>query len=320
MKRFWRTFAHWQNWLGLILVSIFLIASLAAPLISPEDPKNPGAFRRVPGYIVADLTPHPPSERAWLGTLPGQYDVFHAIVWGIPNALAFGLEVVLASAIFGVLFGAVAGYSGGLVNNFMMRITDAFLSFPVIAGVVFLNQLWFSTMVSLGGVFFPARNDWIIPPSGPVTLIQWLFQQIDPLTLTLILFSWMSYARLTNTMVTTLKQADFIQAARALGASRPRVILSHLIPNALAPAVVLAARDVGSLVILQATFTLIGLSGGSVWGEMLAMGRNWIIGPGGGILAYWWAFIPATLVLMLFGMGWNLLGDAMNELLDPHTV
>jgi peptide/nickel transport system permease protein len=81
---------------------------------------------------------------------------------------------------------------------------------------------------------------------------------------------------------------------------------------------VLAARDVGSMVILQATFTFIGLDGSSTWGNMLVMGRDWVLGPGGDIFAYWWVYIPATLVLVLFGVGWNLLGDGLSELLDPR--
>ena len=318
MKRIIRTFNHWQNWLGLLMVSLFIAGSLLAPLISPDDPKNPGPFMKVPGLFSADLTPHPPGPKNILGTMPGQYDIFHALVSGIPNALSFGLKITLTSAIFGVLYGAVAAYAGGWLNGLMSRIADSFLAFPVIAGVVLLEQLWNSVMADQGAVFYDQRM--AIEPTGPITPIQWLLAQINPLTLILILFSWMPYARITNIIVTTLKQSDFIQATRALGASPARIILRHLIPNALSPTVVLAARDMGNLVILQASFTFIGLSGGSVWGEMLAVGRDWIIGPGGGSLKYWWTFLPVTLALILYGMSWNLLGDAVNELLDPHST
>jgi peptide/nickel transport system permease protein len=318
MKRLTRIFSHWQNWIGLVLISAFMLAGLFTPTISPHRTANPGPFERVPGTLSADLVPHPPSRLSPLGTLPGQYDVFHALIWGIPNALSFGLQVTLTSLVFGALFGAAAAYAGGTVNNVMMRIADSFLAFPPIAGVVLLQQLWFSVQIDQGAFYF--RNELVIQPVGPLTPIQWLFQQVNPLTLTLILFSWMSYARLLNTMVTTLKQTEFIQAARALGADPARVILRHLIPNAVSPALVFAARDVGNVVLIQATFTFIGLSGGSVWGELLAKGRDWIIGPGGGILAYWWTFLPVTLVFIIFGMGWNLVGDAMNELLDPHST
>ena len=317
MKHLQVTFSHWQNGLGLLLAVLFLLASLLAPWISPDDPLNPGAFMHVKGSYSADQTPHPPSAKFILGTLPGQFDTFHALITGIPNALFFGLKITLASSIFGILFGAIAAYAGGSINNLMMRIADSFLAFPIIAGVVLLQQLWITVMTSSGGIY--SRSVWILPPDTPLTPIQILFQWIDPLTLVLILFSWMPYARLMNIGVTALKSADFIQATRALGANPARVILRHLIPNAISPSIVQAARDMGNLTILQATFTFIGLTGGSVWGEMLSMGRNWIIGPGNGIMTYWWAFVPATLALMLFGMTWNLLGDAINEFLDPHS-
>ena len=87
------------------------------------------------------MQPRPPSDKALLGTLPGQYDVFHAIVWGIGEALRFGLTVAVVSALIGVFLGAVAGYAGGWSTAPIMRITDAFLAFPVIAGVVFIQQL-----------------------------------------------------------------------------------------------------------------------------------------------------------------------------------
>ena len=136
--------------------------------------------------------------------------------------------------------------------------------------------------------------------------------------LVLILFSWMPYARMTNAIVISLKQVEFVQAARAIGTRPARIILRHLIPNSVSPSVVLAARDVGSMVLIQAAFTFIGLDGSSTWGNILAMGRDWILGPGGGIFSYWWVYIPATLALVLFGIGWNLLGDGLSELLDPR--
>ena len=119
-------------------------------------------------------------------------------------------------------------------------------------------------------------------------------------------------------MVVTLKQVEFVQAAHAIGTKPFRIILRHLIPNSVAPSIVLAARDIGSLVLLQAAFTFIGLDGSSTWGNIIAMGRDWILGPGGGVLTYWWVYVPATLALVLFGIGWNLLGDGLSELLDPR--
>ena len=133
-----------------------------------------------------------------------------------------------------------------------------------------------------------------------------------------ILFSWMPYARIMNTLVQKIKQAEYIQAVRALGAGHPRIIFRHLIPNAIPPVIVLAARDVGAMVLLQAIFTFIGFGGNSPWGMVLVKGRDWIV-TAGGIFTYWWVFLPVTLALILFGIGWNLLGDGLNDALNPHT-
>ena len=294
-----------------------------APVLSPYDPEAPGPFKKV-GHTRLETfkpEPHPPSDIALLGTLPKQYDVFHTLVWGTRDALSFGLLVVLVSGAFGVIFGAVAGYAGGSVNRLMMHISDSFLAFPVIASVVFLQQLMAIAIQSAGGTFYFNTQYFgrIVDVVGSPSLIQILLGLVNPLMLSLILFSWMPYARLVNTTVISIKNMDFIQASRALGANSTRIVFRHLIPNSIAPSIVLMARDVGSVVILQATLTFIGLGGNSPWGEMLSIGRNWIISPGGGMFAYWWVFVPATLAIMLFGIAWNLIGDGLVDLLDPRS-
>lgn len=318
MRSIRRFFRHWQNWLGMGLVLFFIIVAIAAPQISPEDPRYPGPFQPVKSFRPSDTAPKTPAEAPPLGTLPARLSIFHALVWGTRDALDFGLKVAIAAALFGVIYGAIAGYAGGWLNGLLMRIADAFLTFPVIAGVVLLKQLWQVSFEAAGGGIY--NGIIVFEPTGGISPVLRLLEWINPLTLTLILFSWMPYARLTNSMVATIKQAEFIQAGRALGASPMHIILRHIIPNSISPSVVLAARDVGSMVILQATFTFVGLAGGSVWGQMLVMGRNWIIGPGGNILHFWWTFLPATLALVFFGIGWNLLGDGINDLLDPHGL
>jgi peptide/nickel transport system permease protein len=138
--------------------------------------------------------------------------------------------------------------------------------------------------------------------------------------LTLILFSWMPYCRLINATMTHLKQSEYVLAARSLGAGQARIILRHLLPNAIPPAVVLAARDIGAMVILDAAFTFIGVGGSVEWGTLLVLGRDWAIGIGGNPLTYWWVYLPATLTLVLFGVTWNLLGDGLNTTLNPRTA
>lgn len=312
-----RFFSRWQNWLALALVGFFVGMAVFAPLISPDDPSQPGVFRRV-GRSTEPI-PQAPAPGSPLGTLPGQLDVFHALVWGARQALVFGLTVTLLTATFGIFWGMSAALRGGWLFELMMRVADAFLAFPVIAGVAFLNQLLLSAMLAGGADYFSPTQGWAIEQTAAPSLLQLILQRVDALTLTLILFSWMPYARLMAAQTQHLKQAEFVQAARSLGAGSLRVLMRHLLPNAVSPAIVLAARDVGAMVILQSTFTFIRIGGASPWGEILSQGRNWMIGPGGALLTYWWVFVPATLAIIFFGIGWNLLGDGLNDLLDPYA-
>lgn len=318
-------FARWQNWLGFLLVLLFVVMAVAAPALSPMDPKKPDIFKQV-GRTRAerlDIKPHPPSEIAPLGTLPYQYDIYHTLVWGGRDALRFGLGVVLIAGVFGVVYGAVAGFAGGFVNTVLMRVADAFLAFPVIAGVVFLQQLMAIAIEAAGGFYlFNSFNPQYFG-KGPMynivgnpAPIQVILSYVNPLMLCLILFMWMPYARIVNSIVIGLKNTEFIHASRALGSSSLRTVFRHIIPNSISPAIVLMARDVGGVVILQATLTFIGLGGNSPWGDMLSQGRNYIISADG-LLTYWWVYIPATAAVMLFGIAWNLLGDGLNDLLDP---
>jgi peptide/nickel transport system permease protein len=129
----------------------------------------------------------------------------------------------------------------------------------------------------------------------------------------------MSYARIVNTNVVQLRRIEYVEAARSVGVGNARIILRHILPNAIAPAIVLAARDVGAMVILESAFAFIGMGGAVEWGMMLVAGRDYVIGIGGNPLAYWWTFLPASAALALFGVAWNLVGDGMNTVLNPRA-
>jgi peptide/nickel transport system permease protein len=115
-----------------------------------------------------------------------------------------------------------------------------------------------------------------------------------------------------------LKNMEYIEAARVSGSRRSKIIFRHILPNAISPAIILAARDIGGMVILQTTFTFIGLGGNSPWANVLANGRDWIINQGF-TFTYWWVFLPVTLALILFSIGWNFLGDGLNDVMNPHS-
>jgi len=319
MKRLRRFFSRWQNWIATLLILGFIGVAIAAPVISPDDPKQPGPFMRVGKATRGE--PQPPDETAVLGMLPFGMDVYHALVWGSRDALQFGLIVTVSTALFGIFYGALSGVVSQRVGGLLMNIADSFLAFPPIAGVVFLNQLYAATVIAMGGFYYSNQFvGQVIEVNGPATLIQTLLESINPLMLSLIVFSWMPYARLVNSIVLTLRQTDFVQASRALGGNPFWVIRRHLLPNSITPAMVLAARDVGGVVLLQATLTFIHIGGDSVWGSMLSQARNWVIGPGGSLFTYWWVFLPPTFAVMLFGIAWNVFGDGLSDALDPRTL
>jgi len=302
MRGLRRAIKNTQVWLACLILGIFFLVAILAPVLAPpDDPANPGTTRVV-GRARVGL-PEPPSREALLGTTPGQLDVFYSVVWGTRSALRFGLVVTLITALIGTLLGAVSGYAGGFLHSLVLRISDGFLAFPVLAAVWLIGQ-----------VMLPATV-W----DEPTQLMKiFLELKLTPVLVALVLFSWMPYARLMSVNVRQLKRADYVLAARAVGVRGSRIIRRHLLPNAMAPVIVVAARDVGAMVVMAAAFDFIGMGGGTVWGELLTVGRDYVVGTGGNPLTYWWVFLPATLALVLFGIGWNLLGDGLNAVLDPR--
>jgi peptide/nickel transport system permease protein len=318
MRLVQRFFSRWQNWISVLLILTYLGVAVTAPYLAPLDPEEPEVFMRV--GRATDGKPQPPSEKAILGMLPFGIDIFRPLIWGSRDALQFGLIVTISTALFGVLYGAISGFAQNRLGNLLIRISDSFLAFPPIAGLVFLQQLLFTTIGFMGNLnfyspFFPQTID----PEGPTPVIVSLLTRVNPLMLSLIVFSWMPFARLVHSIVLTLKQTDFVQAARALGGSPFWIIRKHILRNSIGPAIVLAARDVGGVVLLQATLTFVQIGGDSIWGQMLSQGRNWVIGPGGNLFRYWWVWLPPTLAVMLFGIAWNMFGDGLNDSLEPTS-
>ena len=332
MRRLRYFFSIRLNWAALTIVVLFVAVALAAPWLAPsDDPVHPTPYRYVGG--VTQLAPLPPGPGVPLGTvayvmdtLGGRellhFDIYHSLVWGTRAVLRFGLLTAAAAALLGTFIGAVSGYAGGTVNFALMRITDAFLAFPVIAGVWLFQVVMQTTDLHL----MDFNN--LVPIEVPSTFFQQMVLTLglDPVMLTLVLFSWMAYARVINANMARLRQAEYVEAAIVMGQRPLRIVFCHLLPNAIAPVVVLLARDVGGMVVLQTAFAFIGVSGAvnstaiPEWSRVLMMGRNWIIGANGNPFLYWWLYLPVTVALVLFGIGWNLLGDGLNLTLNPHEV
>jgi peptide/nickel transport system permease protein len=319
-----QSLSNWRNFVPVLLVGLFFVVAAVAPIISPPaDPNNPLPFKLVESI---EINPLPPGPDIPLGTsvyyespeMLLHYDVWHSLIWGTRHALQFGLTVAIISAFLGVLIGSISGYMGGWVNNLAMRVTDAFLAFPMVAGYWFFAQIlssyeWANTYYGLDSVV------------AQLSSRQRLFAAlgVNPLLFAFILFSWMPYARLINANMLRLKGAEYILAARTIGVKPRHIISRHLIPNAITPVIVLLARDIGGMLILYTAFEFIGIGssireGISEWGRLLFLGRTWIIGLGGNLLLYWWLYIPVTLALMFFGIAWNILGDRLNIILNPR--
>ncbi|PKN98355.1 MAG: hypothetical protein CVU42_12545 [Chloroflexi bacterium HGW-Chloroflexi-4] len=318
MRNTRRFFSKWHNWLGLFLVSVFLFMAVAAPMLSPQDPENPGSVKII-GNPLRERQPQPPSAEAPLGTFSNQSSVYHTLIWGTRSAVFFGFSVALVSMTLGVIIGTVSAYSNRWINDLLMRITDAFLAFPMIAGVVMFRQVVTILLTNAGVQRFMTASGTvsIFSPENMSPGLVFL-QKLDPLMLTFILLSWMPYARIMNSVVHRVKSLEYIEAARISGSRRSKIIFKHIFPNSISPAIIMAARDIGGTVILQTTFSFVGLGGNSPWAQSLVSARDWIIGLGGQF-DFWWVFLPITLTIVLFGIGWNLLGDGLNDLLNPRN-
>lgn len=296
-------FLRWQNQLALLVLAAFAALAIGAPWFAPPEPgAEPSPYRHV--GRVGQRLPVPPNDVSPLGTLPGGLDVYYTLVWGTRTAFRLSLIIVLVSATFGTLLGALSGYAGGAIQGALMRLTDAFVAFPLVAGVVMFTFL----LTPYG--FFAA-------PTATQARLSGL--GLDSIVLALACFTWMPYARLADTGISQIKHYAFIQASQALGAHPLRLVFRHLLPNALAPQLVYATRDIGAMVVLAASFTFIGLGHTSEWGTLLVLGRDWIISAGGNPLAYWWTYLPLTAALVLYGIAWNLLGDGLQEHFSPRS-
>ncbi len=285
---------------GCLIVLAYAVVALAAPLIAPPGAGDPYLLPTDNSYSRVPLPPGPGHP---LGTLAGSYDIFYGIIWGSRVAFQVGLSITLGRALIGIFIGLFAGYNRGLLDGFLMRITDAFTAFPIVAAALVMILVMSD---KLGGRAGGAQNS---------------------LSLALVLFGWMRYARLVRGNVMTERAKEYIAAAVAVGARQRHILLRHLFPNVLSRGLlVLITSDIGAMVVIMAMFRFLGflLSGSEQpladWGQMLAISRNWLISMLGNPLQYWYAYIPAALALVLFSIGWNLIGDGLSDVLDPRAL
>jgi peptide/nickel transport system permease protein len=276
---------------GLAILIFYVSLALLAPVLAPPNPswalyRSYDPFR-IPRESYMN-TPDPPSALHPFGTTEQQYDIFYGVMWGTITAFRVGLWVVAASLFIGVVVGVVAGYYGGVVDDLMMRFTDVIIAFP---GLILAMAL----VAALG-------------------------QSLDNVMLALILVGWPGYTRVVRGEVLRVKQEDYVEAAKASGCSDLRVIVKHILPNAIYPVVIMASLDTGAIVLAAAALSFLGLGAPpdfADWGQMISRSQNWIFGNPQNAFAYWHTFVIPGIFIFIFVLGWNLLGDAFRDILDP---
>jgi peptide/nickel transport system permease protein len=223
-----------------------------------------------------------------MGTASGQWDIFYGVIWGTRTALWTGLLITAVTVIIGVLVGSVSAYYGGIVDNVLMRIVDIFLTLPFILAALILAAV-------------------LTPKLG---------RTVMPAVIALISFGWMGYSRLVRGDILSVRERDYILAARVIGVKDRRILTKHILPNAIFPTLVLASLDVGGYVLSFAALSFLGIGteiGYADWGQLLSFARDWITN----LNTYWYIVFWPGIVLVLFVLGWNLVGDALRDVLDP---
>jgi peptide/nickel transport system permease protein len=274
---------------GVIIIAIFIIVAIFAPLIAPAPAGHLDPYK-IPrdGYST---TPKPPSDEHVFGTTEGQYDIFYGVIWGTRTAFRIALIVMGITLLIGIVLGSLAGYFGGVLDEVIMRITDVFLAFP---GLILAMA--------------------IVSVLGP---------SVKSVMIALIIVWWPAYARLVRGDILQLREEDYIEAARGLGASSRRIIIRHVLPNSIYPTLIMASLDIGAVVLSAAALSFLGLGspeGYADWGQMTQFAHNWIVGPIDAPFKYWYAVIIPGLFILFFVLGWNLLGDAVRDISDPRLA
>ena len=288
----------------LLFVLVALFSSAIIPQVNKRDayiiprdgfspaPKGPGTEWRsnvpaIPFWYKA-LT----GKDKWVhlfGTSAGQWDIFYGVIWGTRTALKVGVIIEFLTLVLGILVGSVSAFYGGWVDTLLQRITEIFMAFPFLMAALTLSAI-------------------LTPVIG---------KGIWPATIAIIAFGWMGYSRLIRGDILSVRERDYVMAARVVGAKDSRILIRHIIPNAIYPTLVLASLDIGTIVISFAGLSFLGIgteAGYADWGQLVSFARNWIPQ----LNVYWYIVVFPGIALILFVLGWNLLGDALRDIMDPR--
>jgi peptide/nickel transport system permease protein len=263
---------------GIVVLLLMGGAALTAPQIAPWDPGRQMLVKRLrpPAWQERGLREHP------LGTDHLGRDILSRILYGGRISLGVGLSAVTLSGLIGVTLGLLAGFHGGRTDAFIMRVVDVFLAIPYI-------------LLAMGVVF----------ALGPSLL---------NVILVMAATRWVQFARIVRADVLSIREREFVSGARARGNRSLRLLLRHVLPNALTPIIVVATLELAFMIIYESALSFLGLGvqpPTPTWGWMLSDGRNYVA------TAWWLATFPG-LAIMLTVLAVNLLGDWLRDTLDPR--
>jgi peptide/nickel transport system permease protein len=233
-------------------------------------------------YIYGATSPSPPSSTHFFGTDAAGRDIFSRVIYGSRITLRICVVVVGLTLVVGSAIGIISGYTGGWLDEIIMRVSDIFLAFPALI-------LAMAITAALG----PSLQNAIIAMA-----IIW----------------WPRYARIARGQVLTIREVDYVTSARAVGSGKLRIMFHHILPACVSPIIVEATLDLGEVVITAATLSFIGFGAQPPtpeWGAMVSIGRNFL-------RDYWWYTTFPGLAILVTVIGFNLLGDAMRDILDPR--
>jgi peptide/nickel transport system permease protein len=304
--------------LGIVILLGFVIIALFAPNLAPP-PKNSRDVYMIPRDGFGNA-PEAPSEEHLFGTTEGQYDIYYGIVWGTRTAFRVGIVITLFTTLIGLVIGSLAGFYGGWVDDLLMRFTEIFQAFPFLLAAITLTSV-LQTLYGRGGdnilILLAKGLAFITFGHNPMEDINPVQIQIITGMLAIIAFGWMTYARVIRGNIMSVKGFEYALAARLIGASDMRILFRHLLPNAVFPVLVLASMDIGAYVLTFASLSFLGLGaqrGYADWGQMISFARNWIPSLG----EHWYIVVYPGLAIILFVLSWNLVGDALRDILDPR--
>ncbi len=285
----WRQFRHHRLAMaGLVVFGFFTISVFIGPYLWPDEVNAPFAFDQG----MSPSLSHP------MGTDSLGQDMLARILYGGRISIAVGLVAAFVAISIGTIVGAIAGFFGGFLDSFLMRVTDLFISLPQLPLLLLITYLFRESMQNFAEDVFGSRN------VGVFLLV----------VIVIAALAWMQTARLVRASVLSVKEKEFVEAARSIGATRSALINRHILPNVLSPIIVAATLEVGGAIITESALSFLGLGFPSdvpTWGQMLFQAKDYLE------LYPHEALIPGTLIFLTV-LSINYIGDGLRDALDPR--